>query len=59
MEKPTARVRMVDGKPTVDVDISPAADPEVLVALNDADEGDDVRNPPPVPPERWIPLAGA
>ncbi|MGH9153679.1 MAG: hypothetical protein ACRD03_15050 [Acidimicrobiales bacterium] len=58
MDEPTARVRMVDGRPVVEVDISPPADPDVLVPLSPADEGDDVANPPRSQPERWIGLAG-
>ena len=58
MDKPTAEVRIVDGKVTIDVDISPPPDPESLVTLSPSDEGVEEANPPRVPPERWIPLAG-
>ena len=58
MDTPTPKVRFVDGKVVFDADISPPADPDVLVALNPSDEGVEEANPARVPPERWIPLAG-
>ncbi|HVM03998.1 MAG TPA: hypothetical protein VM242_02395 [Acidimicrobiales bacterium] len=58
MDNPAPKVRIVDGKVTFEADISPPADPDVLVALNPSDEGVEEANPARVPPERWITLAG-
>ena len=58
MDKPVARVRIVDGVASVEVDISPAPDPDALVTTVPSDEGVAEANPAPAQLERWIPLSG-